>query len=90
MAEIFPNMKDQKHTSEVLLSKEQKEPSQVGQPTCSNSPQKELTWPTPISPQLELGVPILEHDMLEKWIYWGELNGIPRINKRQENLRGIY
>ena len=45
MAEIVPNMKALKHTSEVLPSKEQKEPSQVSWPTCLNSPKKELTWP---------------------------------------------
>ena len=40
--------------------------SQVGWTTCPNSPEKELTWPSPVSPQLELGVPTLKHDVLEK------------------------
>ena len=50
MAEIIPNMKALKCTSEVLPSKKQKELSQISQPICSNSPEKELTQLTPISP----------------------------------------
>ena len=56
MVEIVPNMKALNHTYKVLPSKEQKKPLWVGWSTFSNPPEKVLIWPTPISPQLELGV----------------------------------
>ena len=66
MAEMVPNKKSLNPTSKVLPLKEQKEPSQVSWPTCSNSPKKELTQPTPISLQLELGDPTSECDVLNQ------------------------
>ena len=50
----------------VFPSKGQVEPSQVSHPNGSNSPEKELTQPTPISPQLGPDAPTLEHDILKK------------------------
>ena len=66
VAQIVPNMKALRSTSEVLPLKEQKEPSEVGQSSCSNSPKNELAWLTPIYLQLELDVPTFKHDVLDK------------------------
>ena len=38
----------------------------MGWPAYLLNPPNELTWLTPISPQLELGDPTLEHDVLDK------------------------
>ena len=59
-------MKTYSHTYEVLPLGEQRGPLHVSQSTCSNTTENELTWPTPISLQLELDVPTSEHDVLEK------------------------
>ena len=90
MAEIFPNMKALKHTSQVSSSKEQKEPSQVSQPTCSNSPKKELTMPTPISLQLGLGVPVSECDVLNKVDHLGCTEWEPEDQQEvRKNLKRV-
>ena len=64
-AQIVPNMKTPKYASEILPSMEQTELSWVTQPTCS-PPKNELTWPSPISLQLEWGDTTLEHNVLDK------------------------
>ena len=66
MAKVVPNMKALESTSKVLPLKEPKELSEVGQSSCSNSPDNELTQPTLISAWLETDVPTLECDMLDK------------------------
>ena len=50
------------------------------------TPKKELTWPTPISLQLELGDPTLENDMLDKV----DLSGCAKWDpKNQQEVRKI-
>ena len=81
-AQIVPNMKTLTHTSEALPSTEQKEPSQVGLPTCLTPNRKELTHSTPMSLQLEPGDPTLQHDILEKVDLSGCTKWDPMINKK--------
>ena len=52
--------------STVLPLKEQAELLEVSWPNSSKSPEKEVTLPTPISPQLRPEVPTPDHDVLEK------------------------
>ena len=51
-----------------------------------NALQNELTWPTPISTQLEPGDPTLEHDVLDNLDLLGCAKCDPRINKKQEKI----
>ena len=90
MAEIVPNMKALRPTSDVLPLKEQKGLSEVGWSSCSNSPENEVTQPTPISLQLELGVAISEHTVFVKVDSWGCIKWDPKGPKgREENFGGI-
>ena len=71
-------------TGEDLPPKEQEEPSKVRKTSSPNPLEKELTLPTPMSPQLELEVPTQEPDVLGKVNHGGALSGIVRINRMHE------
>ena len=66
MAEVVPNLKVFEQTSMVPLQKEWVEQSKLSCPNRSNSPEKELTQPTPKSLQSGPNVPTPEHDVLVK------------------------
>ena len=67
-----------------LPPKEWWEPSKVSWYSSLNPKEKEVTWLTPQSPQLELEVPTPEHNVLEKLICWGVLRGTLRISGKPE------
>ena len=66
MAEIVPDLNVFKQTGVVLLLKKQVELFKVSSSNGSNSPEKELTQPTPIFLQSGLDVPTPEQDVLKK------------------------
>ena len=83
-------MKALTHACEFLPSKEQIGQSQVSQATCSNFHQNELTWLTPISPQLELGVLTSEHNMLDKVDLLGCTEWVPEDQQKARKILREY
>ena len=81
MAEVVPNLQVLEQTRAVSPQGEQAEQLKVGFPNGSKSPEKELTWLTPLSLHSGLGAPTPEHDAFEKLISWGALNGTLWINR---------
>ena len=79
-AEIVLNLKAPNYTSKVLPSTEQTELSRVSWNTCLASLETELTQPTPVSLQLELGDLTLEHDMLNKVDLLGCMKWDPKVD----------
>ena len=55
------------HTGEDLPLKEQEEPSKVIWTSSTNTLEKVVTQPTPLSPLSELEVPTLQPDVLADW-----------------------